>query len=141
MGKLLWKPNKSSATELDEALKSTSLSSLNAKVLQGAVDEAPNKELSYDGWKKAIKAAGGASWQRMLFAGVDESGKLKGILTLDELFQQKKEQCKAIKQRLATVEADDAAKAELQVTVKEIHGWFQPTRNKESPAFFWVSFS
>lgn len=56
--------------ELEEALKTTSLSSLKPAVLRAAVANAPDKQLNYDGWKLAIKAAGGPTWQRMLFAGV-----------------------------------------------------------------------
>ena len=55
----------------------------------------------------------------MLFAGVDESGKLKGILTLDELFQQKKEQCKALKQRIASAPSDELS-AELKVRESQL---------------------
>lgn len=49
---------------------------------------------------------------------VDASGKLKGLLTLDELFSQKKQQCKALKARIAQgppfkVSLDDIA-AELK---------------------------
>ena len=107
------------AAELQEALKASSdLSSLKPSVLVAAVANAPGGELSYDGWKVAIKSAGGPTWQRMLFAGVGGDGKLKGILTLDELFQQKKAQCKAIKARVAAEGTSDGEKETLAADLK-----------------------
>ena len=38
------------------------LASINADVLRKAVANAPDKKLDYDGWKVAIKAAGGPMW-------------------------------------------------------------------------------
>jgi hypothetical protein len=46
---------------------------------------------------------------------VDASGKLKGILTLDDMFQQKKAQCKALKMVAKSEESTPA-----QVTT---HAW------------------
>ena len=107
--------------ELDEALKGTTgekLASINGDSLRKAVAAAPDKKLDYDGWKVAIKAAGGPMWQKLLFSQVDENGKLKGFLTLSELFQQKKEQCKALKARIEQGEPFKVSKEDIEKNLK-----------------------
>jgi Ca2+-binding EF-hand superfamily protein len=110
------------ATELEEVLVSSmgsKLVSMNPDSLRKAVNDAPDKKLDFDGWKKAIKTAGGPQWQRLLFAQVDTNGKLKAFLTLDELYQQKKEQCKALKARIAQGEPFKISKADIEATLKK----------------------
>jgi len=108
--------------ELEEALRGATgekLASIKADVLRKAVQSAPDKKLDYDGWKVAIKAAGGPMWQKLLFSQVDSNGKLKGFLTLDELYQQKKEQCKALKARIAQGEPFKVSKADIEGALKQ----------------------
>ena len=109
------------ATELAEALGGATgkkLASLKAGALIAAVDGAPGGKLDYDGWKAAIKNAGGPQWQKLLFAQVNSNGKLKGFLTLDELYQQKKEQCKALKERIAQGEPFKVSKEDIESALK-----------------------
>jgi Ca2+-binding EF-hand superfamily protein len=110
------------AAELNEALTGDTgakLASIKADVLRKAVENAPDKKLDYDGWKKAIKAAGGPMWQKLLFSQVDANGKLKGFLTLDELYQQKKAQCKALKARIEQGEPFKVSKEDIEAALKK----------------------
>jgi Ca2+-binding EF-hand superfamily protein len=110
------------AAELDEALTGDTgakLASIKADVLRKAVENAPDKKLDYEGWKAAIKAAGGPLWQKLLFSQVDANGKLKGFLTLDELYQQKKAQCKALKARIAQGEPYKVSKEDIEASLKK----------------------
>ena len=109
------------AAELNEALAGKTgekLASLEAGKLKAAVAAAPDQKLDYDGWKAAIKAAGGPQWQKLLFAQVDANGKLKGFLTLDELYQQKKAQCKALKARIEQGEPFKVSKEDIEADLK-----------------------
>jgi len=87
--------------------------------LSKAVEDAPDKKLDYEGWKAAIKKAGGPMWQKLLFSQVDANGKLKGFLTLDELYQQKKAQCKALNARIAQGEPFKVSKEDIEASLKQ----------------------
>lgn len=101
--------------ELEAAMEALKLTDDNLQGIDnGKLDAimskiAPGKKvITFDDFKNGVKLGGGRSFERALSTYVDPlTGKAKGFLSLDELFQKRKAQCKAIKEALG--EGGDAA--------------------------------
>ena len=81
--------------ELGAAMEAMELTEVTPEKLMSKI--APGKKtITFDEWKNAIKLGGGRAFEKALTTYVDPTnGKTKGFLTLDELFQKRKAQCKA----------------------------------------------
>ena len=95
--------------ELGAAMEAMELTEVTPEKLMSKI--APGKKtITFDEWKNAIKLGGGRAFEKALTTYVDPTnGKTKGFLTLDELFQKRKAQCKALKEAGNT---EDLAKRE-----------------------------
>jgi len=98
--------------ELGAAMEAMELTEVTPEKLMSKI--APGKKtITFEEWKNAIKLGGGRAFEKALTVYVDPvNGKTKGFLTLDELFQKRKAQCKALKEAGNT---EELAKREAQM--------------------------
>lgn len=74
--------------ELAEACKALDLSGLKAEsLIESIVGDGKTKEITFDQFKDAVKLGGGRSFEKALSSKIGPDGKIKGFVTLDELYQ------------------------------------------------------
>jgi Ca2+-binding EF-hand superfamily protein len=100
--------------ELAEAMKALELSALKAETLMENLGGG-KKEITYDEFKEAVKLGGGRSFEKALSSKIGPDGKIKGFITLDELYQKRKAQCIAIKAALRSGQDVDAKMLEAKL--------------------------
>jgi Ca2+-binding EF-hand superfamily protein len=102
--------------ELAEACKALDLSGLKAEsLIESIVGDGKTKEITFDQFKDAVKLGGGRSFEKALASKIGPDGKIKGFVTLDELYQKRKAQCIAIKAALRSGQDVDKAMLEAKL--------------------------
>lgn len=90
-----------------------------ADELMAAIDSDNSGTIELTEWLKHVKLGGASAFEKMLSAKMDSSGRIKGFVSLDELFQKRKTVCKKIKAALSAIDDDEVAaplKTELAKT-------------------------